>query len=64
MKTLDNYTTSELCKEIVDRVGDHLNDPEPKHDEMLESLTPHVIQQLSHGCAMALHWKGKWYKDE
>ena len=62
MKTLSNYTTSELCKEIVDRVGDHLHDPEPVHDELLESLTPHVIQQLSHGCAMALHQQDRCKK--
>lgn len=54
MKTLDNYTTSELCKEIVDRVGDHLNDPEPVSDTLLECLTPHLIQQLLHGCRMAI----------
>ena len=64
MKTLDNYTTSELCKEIVDRVGDHLNDPEPVYDKLLESLTPHLKQQLSHGCAMALHWHERFKKDE
>ena len=57
-------TTEELCKEIINRAGDYLNDPEPVHDPLLESLTPHVIQQLVHGCQMALHWHERLKKDE
>ena len=47
-------TTEEMCREIVNRIGDHLKDPEPESDALLENIPPYLVQQLRHGCWMAL----------
>jgi len=39
-------TSDQLVKELIDRIGDHLNDPEPVHDQFLEKLSPHTMALL------------------
>jgi hypothetical protein len=38
--------TEEIIKEIVDRIGDQLADPEPQYDEVFSHLEPDELDFL------------------
>jgi hypothetical protein len=38
--------TEMMVKALLDRIGDFENDPEPRHDEFLQTIPVHVRQQL------------------
>ena len=38
--------TDMMVKELLDRIGDFENDPEPKYDEFLQTIPVHVRLQL------------------
>ena len=48
-----SMTSAEMVKEIVDRIDDYLHDPEPVYDELIESLSPPLRQQLWFACKSA-----------
>jgi len=44
--TLDQFRTVDLLHDLVNRLDDHLHDPEPKHDPYLNSLSKETKQQM------------------
>ena len=51
---LNLIKTEELLKEIIDRGGDQLLDPEPQYDSILSFLTRDEIETLMDECGMSL----------
>ena len=44
--TLDQFRTIDLLQDLINRLDDDLNDPEPKHDPYLNSLSRETKQQM------------------
>ena len=44
--TLDQFRTIDLLNELINRLDDDLNDPEPKHDPYLNSLSKETKKQM------------------
>ena len=44
--SLDQFRTVDLLEDLVNRIDDDLNDPEPKHDPYLNSLSKETKQQM------------------
>ena len=44
--TLDQFRTVDLLQDLINRLDDDLNDPEPKHDPYLNSLSKETKQQM------------------
>ena len=38
--------TSVMVRELLNRIGDFEHDPEPEHDEFLQTIPVHIRQQL------------------
>ena len=43
---LDRFRTVDLLQSLIERLDDDLNDPEPKHDPYLNSLSKETKQQM------------------
>lgn len=44
--SLDQFRTVDLLEDLVNRIDDHLHDPEPKHDPYLNSLSKETKEQM------------------
>jgi len=44
--SLDQFRTVDLLEDLVNRIDDHLHDPEPKHDPYLNSLSRETKEQM------------------
>ena len=44
--SLDQFRTVDLLEDLVNRIDDHLHDPEPKHDPYLSSLSKETKEQM------------------
>lgn len=44
--TLDQFRTIDLLNELINRIDDDLNDPEPKYDPYLNSLSKETKKQM------------------
>lgn len=43
---IDQFRTGDLLKSLIERIDDHLHDPEPKYDPYLNSLSKDTLQQM------------------
>ena len=44
---IDKFSTDVLITELFNRIDDHLNDPEPKHDPTLEGITANELLKMA-----------------
>lgn len=44
---IDRFSTDVLITELFNRIDDHLNDPEPKHDPKLEGITANELLKIA-----------------
>ena len=44
---INQFSTDALITELYNRIDDHLNDPEPKHDPTLEGMTANELHNIA-----------------
>ena len=44
--SIDQFRTVDLLEDLVNRIDDHLHDPEPKHDPYLNSLSKETKEHM------------------
>ena len=61
---LHNIKSEALIKELLDRCGDQLGDPEPQFDDVLTFLTPDEIDWMIGELSSALSKRTERIKNE
>tara|TARA_Y100000389_G_scaffold204607_1_gene258314 strand:- start:3182 stop:3433 length:252 start_codon:yes stop_codon:yes gene_type:complete len=59
--TLDKFATCDLLKELYNRIGDRLGDPEPRYDPCIDKLSDKEISDLH---VTLFQIDRRWYESE